>query len=89
MTIIKANNLDTEDVDLPDPDKIQPPKQLIQLPLDFLQSEFVKHIDPKAKQEINNVLDKVKKLLEKSVIGNYLDIDAIDIPHIDMNKDEA
>lgn len=83
MIITKANNLDKEDIDLPDPDKINPPKQLIQLPIEFLRSEFAKHIDTKAKEEINNVLDKIKKLIEKSIISNYLDINTINIPHIE------
>jgi len=48
--ITKANNLDKEDMDLPDPLKIQPPVQLLSINYNFLNTEYFKLIDPKARK---------------------------------------
>jgi len=89
--IIKANNLDKEDIDLPDPAKVQPPIQVIQISMDFLNSRFASVIDEKAKKKINEVLAKVEKVLSENYIENFLDVDAIDIPFIELtnNKDNT
>jgi len=84
--IIKANNLDKEDIDLPDPAKVQPPIQVIQLSMDFLNSRFASVIDEGAKKKINEVLAKVEKLLAENYIENFLDVDTIDIPFIELNS---
>lgn len=82
----KINMLYLEDPDLPDPEKLKPSTQVLQLGIDFLQSEFVNYIDPKAKEEINKVLDRIKNILEKSVIKDYLNVK--EIPFIEVKEDD-
>ena len=72
--ITKANNLDKEDQDLPDPSKVQPPIQLLQLSFNFVKSEFFHLIDKKAQEEILKVVDQVEALIAKSSVKDYLDI---------------
>lgn len=78
----KVNGLEKDDPDLPDPSKINPPIQILQINLDFLTSKFAHVIDPKAKERINALLDQVNELVTQSRIGDYLDT-TIDIPHIE------
>jgi len=85
--IVKANNLDKEDVDLPDPSKVQPPIQVLQISMDFLSSPFAKIVDEKGKKKINEVLLKVQKLLEENQISDFLDTAPIDIPYIPLDGD--
>jgi hypothetical protein len=70
---------------------VQPPIQVIQISLDFLNSRFASVIDEKAKKKINEVLAKVEKVLSENYIENFLDVDAIDIPFIELtnNKDNT
>ena len=75
--ITKANNLDKEDQDLPDPSKVQPPVQLLQLSFNFVKSEFFHLIDQKAQDEIMKVVAQVEAIIEKSTIKDYLDIYAV------------
>ena len=78
--ITKANNLDKEDQDFPDPSKIQPPVQLLQLSFNFVKSEFFHLIDQKAQDEILKVVAKVEAIIEKSTIKDYIDIYAAPEP---------
>ena len=72
--ITKANNLDKEDMDLPDPSKIQPPVQLLSINYNFLNSEYFKLIDPKAQKALLELNEKVMALIESSPIADYKDI---------------
>jgi len=77
----RVNGLDRDDPDLPDPSKINPPTQILQINIDFIKSEFARHIDPKAKHKLNELLAKIDDLIESSRIGDYLDT-TIEIPRI-------
>jgi len=72
--IIKANNLDKEDVGLPDPSKIQPPVQLLSVNYSFLKSEYFKLIDTKAQKALLKLHRKVVALIDASPIAEYKDI---------------
>ena len=72
--IIKANNLDKEDVDIPDPSKIQPPVQLLSVDYTFLKSEYFKLIDPKAQKALLNLHKQVVGLIDASPIAEYKEI---------------
>jgi hypothetical protein len=83
--IIKANNLDREDLDLPDPSKIQPPIQILQLNIDFITSKYADVIDERAKEKINKLLSEIKNIVEKNRINDYLDNNnKMIIPTIDI-----
>lgn len=77
----KVNGLDRDDPDLPDPSKINPPIQVLQINIDFIKSEFARHIDPKAKHKLNELLARIEDLIETSRIADYLDT-TIEIPRI-------
>ena len=72
--IIKANNLDKEDIDIPDPSKIQPPVQLLSVNYSFLKSEYFKLIDPKAQKALLNLHKQVVALIDASPIADYKEI---------------
>jgi hypothetical protein len=72
--ITKANNLDKEDTELPDPSKIQPPVQLLTINYNFLNSEYFKLIDAKAQAALLNLHEKVVALIDASPIAEYKDI---------------
>ena len=72
--ITKANNLDKEDQDIPDPSKVQPPIQLLQLSFNFVKSQYFHLIDQKAQDEILRVVDKVQQIIDKSTVKDYLDL---------------
>lgn len=72
--ITKANNLDKEDQDIPDPSKVQPPIQLLQLSFNFVKSQYFHLIDQKAQDEIFRVVDKVQKIIDQSTVKDYLDL---------------
>ncbi|MFZ4523944.1 MAG: hypothetical protein ACOYNC_19745 [Bacteroidales bacterium] len=72
--IIKANNLDKEDIDIPDPSKIQPPVQLLSVNYSFLKSEYFKLIDPKAQKALLNLHKQVVALIDASPIAHYKEI---------------
>lgn len=72
--IIKANNLDRDDADLPDPSKIQPPVQLLAVDYTFLKSEYFKLIDQKAQNALLKLHKNVAALIDASPIADYKDI---------------
>lgn len=78
---MKINGLDKDDPDLPDPSKINPPTQVLQINIDFIEGQFAQYIDPKAKEKINAVLKQIRDLVESSMIEDYLNT-TIDIPYI-------
>ena len=72
--ITKANNLDKEDMELPDPSKVQPPVQLLSINYSFLNTEYFKLIDPKAQKALLALNEKVMALIDSSPIADYKDI---------------
>jgi len=72
--IIKANNLDRDDADLPDPSKIQPPVQVLSVDYSFLKSEYFKLIDIKAQKALLKLNKRVMDLIDASLIADYKDI---------------
>ena len=83
--IVRANNLDKEDMELPDPSKIQPPVQLLSINYSFLNTEYFKLIDPKAQKALLALNEKVMALIDSSPIADYKDILlADDIPFEDV-----
>lgn len=72
--IIKANNLDKEDQDLPDPSKIQPPVQLLSINFNFINSEWFKKIDPKAQEGLMQMYNQFMAMIENSPLREYLDM---------------
>ena len=85
--ITKANNLDKEDMELPDPSKIQPPVQLLSINYSFLNSEFFKLIDPKAQQALLALNEKVMALIDASPIADYKNILLADDTHYEDVRD--
>ncbi|HOX74734.1 MAG TPA: hypothetical protein PLB27_08455 [Bacteroidales bacterium] len=77
----KVNGLDKDDPDLPDPAKINPPVQVLQINIDFIRSQFAQFIDPKAKEKINALLEQIDDLVINSRISDYLNT-TIEIPRI-------
>jgi hypothetical protein len=72
--ITKANNLDKEDQDLPDPAKIQPPVQLLTLNFNFINSPRFKLIDESAQAAILKLYDEFMEKLELSPLAEYSDM---------------
>jgi len=72
--IIRANNLDKEDMELPDPSKVQPPVQLLSINYNFLNTEYFKLIDPKAQKALLALNEKVMALIDASPIVDYKNI---------------
>lgn len=72
--ITKANNLDKEDQDLPDPSKIQPPVQLLSITYNFINSPFFEQCDQKVKDGLLALDAQIKALLERSPMKDYLDL---------------
>jgi len=85
--IIKANNLDKEDMELPDPSKIQPPVQLLSINYNFLNSEFFNLIDPKAQKALLALNEKVMALIDASPIADYKNILLADDTHYEDVRD--
>jgi hypothetical protein len=78
----KVNGLEKDDPELPDPSKINPPIQILQINFDFLTSQYAPMIDDKAKQKLNALLSQMQELVESSRINDYLDV-PLEIPHIE------
>lgn len=84
---LKVNALEKDDPDLPDPSKIQPPIQVLQLNIDFITSRYADVIDEKAKKKINQLLAQIKKLVEKNRINDYLD-NTVEVPTIEVKEND-
>ncbi len=83
--ITKVNNLDKEDLDLPDPSKIQPPVQLITIEMNFIQHPMFKLCDEGTQKKIMEVYAKIMEQINLSPIKEYSDMFKIeDIPHIEI-----
>ena len=85
--IIRANNLDKEDLELPDPSKIQPPVQLLSINYNFLNTEYFKLIDPKAQQALLEMNEKVMALIDASPIADYKNILLAEKPIFEDDRD--
>ena len=85
--IIRANNLDKEDLELPDPSKIQPPVQLLSINYNFLNTEYFKLIDPKAQQALLELNEKVMALIDASPIADYKNILLAEEPNLEDARD--
>ena len=72
--IIKANNLDKEDQDLPDPSKIQPPVQLLSINFNFINSPWFKKIDPKAQEGLMLMYNQFMAMIENSPLRDYANL---------------
>ena len=72
--MIKANNLDKEDQDIPDPSKIHPPVQLLSINFNIINSPYFSKIDPKAQQVIRELYERFMKMIEDSPAREYLDL---------------
>lgn len=84
--ITKANNLDKDDIDLPDPSKIQPPVQILSISLEFLDSRFAEMIDDKGREALNELRGQINQLIAKSPIRNYFDPATEDVEHEEVNE---
>jgi hypothetical protein len=88
--ITKANNLDKEDMDLPDPSTWMPPTQVINIDFNFFYSEFASFIDDSTKEEFNKLIAKINTTIEKSPIKNYFQpFKTIDIGHEIIDDEPA
>ena len=86
--LIKITGVDRDDFDLPDPSKIQPPIQMLSITFNFINSEFFKHIDPKAKEGLLKLQGQIQAIIDKNPFKEYLDMMQItDIPHTDVTGD--
>lgn len=86
--IVKANNLDKEDMDIPDPSTWMPPTQLISIDLNFYYSEFGQFISDEHKEEFNKLVASFNKIIEKSAIKNYFQpFKTLDISHEEVDDD--
>ncbi len=72
--ITKANNLDKQDPDIPDPSKIQPPVQLLQVNFSIIDSPRFKLIDEKTQKAILKVYDEVMSQIKNSPLSDYMDL---------------
>ncbi len=76
--IIKANNLDKDDLDMPDASKIQPPVQLLSINFNLINSPRFKLIDEAAQDALIKLYDEVMAKIVITPLGEYADLFAID-----------
>jgi hypothetical protein len=87
LRITRVYNLDVEDIDIPDPSKIQPPIQMLSLTFNFIKSAYFKLADEKAQKEILALVNKMQAMIDKSPVKEYLDLyQTEDIPHKDITN---
>jgi len=70
--LIKANNLDRQDPNLPDLTKIQPPVQVLSISLDFVNSPYFKMLAPKIQEEVIKLKTKIQAMLDRSQITDVM-----------------
>jgi hypothetical protein len=70
--MIKIKGLDKEEIDLPDPEKLKPSQQYIQINIEFLNSKFYDEIDAEYREELDKLLSKMHKLLDEHPIAEIL-----------------
>jgi len=86
--LIKITGVDRDDFDLPDPSKIQPPIQMLSITFNFINSEYFKHVDKKAQDELIKLQNQITTMIERSPVKEYLDLmQAQDISHTEIRED--
>ena len=76
--ITRTNNLDKEDVDVPDASKIQPPIQLLQVNFNFIDSPMFKLIDKTTQKAILLQYDLFMEQVKLSPMADFTDVWKID-----------
>ena len=76
--VIRANNLDKDDVDVPDASKIQPPVQLLQVNFNFIDSPMFKLIDKTTQKAILLQYDLFMEQVKLSPMADFTDVWKID-----------
>jgi hypothetical protein len=76
--ITKANNLDKEDMDLPDASKIQPPVQLLSVNFNFINSPMFKKVDQAMQVALLNLYDEFMLQVKLTPLAEYTDLWEID-----------
>ena len=76
--LIRANNVDKEDFDIPDPGKIQPPVQLITINVNFINSPLFQLIDETTQKKILQLYDEFKDKLLLTPLADYSDLFNLD-----------
>jgi hypothetical protein len=72
--LIKANNLDKHDLDIPDASKIQPPVQLLSVNFSFINSPMFQLIDETAQKAMLKQYDEFMLQVKISPMADYLDV---------------
>jgi hypothetical protein len=72
--ITKAYNLDKEDQDLPDPERFQPPVQLLTINYNFINSPSFKMIDSKAQEKLLELHRRIEAMAEELYVKDYLNM---------------
>ncbi|MDP1622140.1 MAG: hypothetical protein Q8M08_07345 [Bacteroidales bacterium] len=72
--ITKANNLDIDDMNIPDVTKIQPPVQLLSLNFDFINSPRFKLIDDAAQKALLQLYEEFMAQVMISPLAEYADV---------------
>jgi len=78
LCVIKANNLDKDNLDIPDPSKIHPPVQLLTINFNLINSPRFKLIDPAAQKALLQLYDEVMSQIVITPLGEYADLFSID-----------
>ena len=76
--ITKANNLDKEDIDLPDASKIQPPVQLLSVNFNFINSPMFKKVDQAMQVALLKLYDEFMEQVKLTPLADYTDLWKID-----------
>ena len=82
----KANNLDKEDMDIPDVTKIQPPVQLLSVNFNFINSPMFKLCDDSTQKALLQLYDEFMEQAKLSQLAEYTDLWKID-DQVRPNKD--
>ena len=76
--ITKANNLDKDDIDLPDASKIQPPVQLLSVNFNFINSPMFKKVDQAMQVALLKLYDEFMEQVKLTPLADYTDLWKID-----------
>ena len=76
--ITKANNLDKDDMDLPDASKIQPPVQLLSVNFNFINSPMFKKVDQAMQVALLKLYDEFMEQVVLTPLADYTDLWEID-----------
>ena len=87
--LIKANNLDRQDPNLPDLTKIQPPIQVLSLSLDFVNSPYFKMLAPKIQEEVLKLKTKIQAMLDRSQITDVMNMLMIEDTKYEQVSDDT